>query len=613
MRIQPRQQLLDVWRALAKWSFPEQAWQWGGRDGRNSISDAEQLLCLLAPATEISSFKLDQPNETAQDVLDALSVIGDSVELPRHLIRVMAEYMTTYTDASGAPVFSGGGYFNSSEPGVEPTAAQQQLDVVDSFSMSLRLSLATIGFVRVFRTVLTREDLLREVDELEKVASARLTSAIIGLFRSYAVFTFEISSPEGQALLRMVNQAGASERRVVEDLQRALREVNAGLRDLTVGVESAAGLDNPNRLFQCGWSWGTVQGAPHVDTNEPATQQPEGVALSAPYFYFTVIALEAIRDLFSERTRVLGLLNEEQQRLARLLQIRWDLTQNYWATIATFGGGRWPLEDLPWQTTDDFESDYWTLLVASIAVQALSTRSAPDAELSRVGRVLENLADRGRITRRPTRNDAGVQQLQVPGISFDLDGSERLGGPRLSWTASDFSPQMLKQTLRVAGLLTTTERRGQLLELSDEVWDHLASRQYRNGMAGGLWDQPSQVFPDVKPAVDQPSWYYTERAVECLVAAAALVESQPLRSPRLTSIAADLLAEAEHLFDRELLQVSAEEGPAMGTALQTVRATLRRARAVLPFRPATASVLASDVLRELDRLDAARLSYREAP
>jgi hypothetical protein len=34
---------------------------------------------------------------------------------------------------------------------------------------------------------------------------------------------------------------------------------------------------------------------------------------------------------------------------------------------------------------------------------------------------------------------------------------------------------------------------------------------------------------------------------------------------------------------------------------------------VLPFRPATASVLASDVLRELDRLDAARLSFREAP
>jgi hypothetical protein len=611
MRIQPRQQLLDIWRALAQWSLSEPTWVWGGRDGRNSISDAEQLLCLLTPATEIASFKLDQPNETAQDVLDALSAIGDSVELPRHLIRVMAEYMSEYTDSVGAPVYSGGSYFDSTEPGVEPSAAQRELDVVDSFSMSVRLSLAIIGFVRVFRTVLKREDLLREVDELESVASARLTSAIIGLLRSFAVYTFEISSPDGQALLRTVNQTGASQRRIVDELQYALREINAGLRDLTIGVESA-GLDNPNRLFQCGWSWGTVRGAPQVETTERATRQPEGVALPAPYLYFTVIALDAIRDLFSERTRVLGLLTDEQQGLARTLQIRWDLAQSYWSTIATFGSGRWPLEDLPWRTIDEKESDYYTLLVASIAVQALSVRAGSEPELSRVGRVLEDLAGRGRITRRPTTNDAGVT-MHVPGILTSLEGSELVGGPRLGWTASDFSPQLLKRTIRVAGLLTTTARRGQLLDLSDQVWDHLASRQHKNGASMGLWDQSSQIFPDVKPGVEQPSWYYTERAVECLVAAAQLLESPPLRSDRLTDVATDLLAEAEHLFDQELLKISAEQGPAMGTALQTARATLRRARTVLPFRPATASVLASDVLRELDRLDAARLSFREAP
>jgi hypothetical protein len=613
MRIQPRQQLLDVWRSLADWSFNEQTWVWGGRDGRNSISDAEQLLCLLTPATEIASFKLDQPNETADDVLDALRLIGDSVELPRRLIRVMADYMATYTDDSGAPIFSGGSYFESTDPAMQPTPTQQRLDVVDSFSMSLRLSLAVIGFIRVFRRVLTRPDLLREVDELEEIASARLTSAIIGLFRSFAVYSFEISSPDGRALLRAVNQTGASERRVVEDLQNALRGVSAGLRDLTVGVEGVAELDNPNRLFQCGWSWGTVQGAPRVDTTEPGTQQPEGVAMPAPYLYFTVIALDAIRDLFSARTQMLGLLNEEQQRLVRLLQLRWNLTQSYWAAIATFGSGRWPLEDLPWQTIDERDSDYFTLLVASIAVQNLSTRPESNAELSRVGWVLEDLAGRGRITRRPTRNDVGVQQLQAPGIAIELEGSDRIGGPRLFWTASDFSPQLLKQTIRVAGLLTTTERRVQLLDLSDQVWDHLAARQHRNGAATGLWDQPSQVFPDVKPDVEQPSWYYTERAVECLVAAAALVEREPLRSDRLAVVAADMIAEAEHLFDRELLKVSAEEGPAMGTALQTVRATLRRARAVLPTRPATAFALVTEVLRELDRLDAARLSFREGP
>jgi hypothetical protein len=610
MRIQPRQQLLDIWRALAKWSSSEQSWVWGGREGRNSISDAEQLLCLLTPATEISSFKLDQPDETAQDVLDALSLIGDSVELPRRLVRVMIGYLSDYTDESGAPVYSGGSYFGTSEPGGEPKAAQRDLDVVDSFAMSLRLSLAIIGFARVFRTVLSRDDLLREVNDLERLASSRLTSAIIGLLRSFAVYTFDVSAPDGQIVLRTVNQSRVPQRQIVEELHSSLREVNAGLRDLTIGVESAAGLDNPNRLFQCGWSWGTVQGSPPVETSEHPTQQPEGVSISAPYLYFTVTALDAIQELFSERTRVLGLLNDEQLRLARLLQVRWDLTQSYWATIATFGRGRWPLEDLPWQTTDEIESDYYTLLVASIAVQGLSTRAAPEAELSRVGRVLEDLAGRGRITRRPSANDAGVH-LQVPGVGVDLEGSELAGGPRLNWLSTDFTPQLLKRTLRVASMLTTTERRGQLLDLSDDIWDHLVLRQHRSGTGSGLWDQPSQVFPEVKPAPEMPSWYYTERAVECLVAAAALIESQPLRSPRLNELASDLLAEAEHLFDQELLEVSAETGPAMGTVLQTSRVMLRRAREVLPYRPGTAWVLANDVLRELDRLAAARLSFRE--
>ena len=36
---------------------------------------------------------------------------------------------------------------------------------------------------------------------------------------------------------------------------------------------------------------------------------------------------------------ILGLLNEEQQRLSRALQLRWELTRSYWATMATFGDG----------------------------------------------------------------------------------------------------------------------------------------------------------------------------------------------------------------------------------------------------------------------------------
>lgn len=609
MRIQPRQQLLEVWGALARWSISDQTWLWGGRDGRNSISDAEQLLCLLTPATDISSFKLDQPDQTAQDVLDTLQAFGDSVELPRRLIRVVADYLAEYSDEASVPVFSGGSYFSALEPTEEPTEAQRKLEIVDSYAMSVRLCLAVLGFIRVFRNVLTREDLLRDVGELESVASARLSAAMIGLLRSFAVHTFEVSSDPGRILCTTVNQTAMSPRRVVEALQHELRGISAGLRDLTVGIRPTMELDNPNRLFECGWSWGVGREVPTVETTEPVARQPDGVALPAPYLYFTVVALDAVRELFSERTRVLGLLNDEQLRLARALQVRWDLTQTYWATIASFGEGRWPLEDLPWRTADGLESDRFTLLVTSIMVQAVADRASPDAELARIGRVLEDLAGRARVIRRPMTGDPAVA-LHAPGIGVGLEGSEDVGGPRLRWLISDFSPQLLKGTIRVAGLLTGTETRGRLLDLADQIWDHLLLRQHRNGPASKLWDQPSEVYPEVKPSGDQPSWYYTERVVECLVGAAAVVESPPLRSERLTEYAADLLAEAEHLFDQELLMVSAEAGPAMGTALQTARTTLRRASDILPLRPATAIVLATDVLRELDRLAAARLTPR---
>jgi hypothetical protein len=598
--------MLETWRAVARSAHPDRTWIWGGDHERNSISDAEQLLCLMAPATKIDSFKLDLPDETAEDVLAALGSLGDSVELPRLLMRVLADYLRAYVDDGGRPVFSGGSYFISSDSAAEPTAAQRDLDVVDSYSTSVQLMLATIGFLRVFRGVITRDELRREVDEVEAMASERLTAAMIGLLRSFTVHVFDVNSVEGRGLCRTVNQRGLSQRRVVEELHRELRDVNAGLRDLTVGIDANADLDNPNRLFECGWSWGVVKGAPVVDTTGPTWQQPEGVAHPAPYLYFTAVALDGIQDLFTERTRLLGLLNEEQHRLARTLQIRWDLTQRYWSKIASFGEGRWPLEDIPWRTVDELESDYFTLLVASIMVQALSERPAADADLSRVGRVLDDLASRARITRRAFANDPAIP-LHSPGVPVAMEGSEVADGPQLSWLVADFSPQLLRRTIRVAGLLRTVERRGPLLELADSIWDHLALRRHRDS-ACQLWDQPAEIYSEIKPDRPQPSWSYTRRVVEALVAAAGYVASPPLRGPRSMSLAGDQLAEAEHLFDQEMLVASADAAPALAAVLQTARTTLRRAREILPDRPATALVLANDVLRELERLAAARAS-----
>jgi hypothetical protein len=605
MRIQPRQQLLEIWRATSRTSMGSGDWTWGGRDQSNSISDAEQLLCLLSPATEVNVFRLDRPDQTAEDILDALRDLGDSVEIPRLLVRVLTDYMRRYTDEDGTPVFSGGTYFSTAEAGQEPTEQQRSLDVVDSFSTSVTLTLATIGFVRVFRGVVRREDILTDLSALEAMASTRLTAAIIGLLRSFSVFLYEPDSPEGQRLCRTVNQAELPQRRVVEDVREALREIRAGLRDATIGVAQVKGLDNPNLLFECGWSWGVARGAPQVETTEHVGKQRDGVALAAPYLYFTVVALDGIEDLFSERTRVLGLLNDEQVRLARLLQQRWDLTQTYWSTIASFGEGRWPLEDIPWKTTDGAESDYFTLLVTSVMVQDLPGRRASDADLGRVASILGELANRARITRRAFEDDSAVD-LHSPGVGVRLDGSEERGGPQLRWIASDFAPLLLRRAVRIARMMRDPEPRGRLVGLADRVWEHLETRRLAEGASRDLWDQPAGAFPGRGELYLAPSWYFTSRVVQCLVTAASLVSGRPLPTELLGEVADGLLSEAEHLYDQELLRGSTEAGPAMRATLQEVETSLRRARSLISDRPASAIVRVNEALLVLDRLAAAR-------
>lgn len=603
MRIQPRQQLLEIWRATARASYQNGAWVWGGRDKANSISDAEQLLCIFYPNSEVPSFKVDVPNEASDDVLESLEVLGNGIEIPQVLIRAFGEYLRNYVAADGTPIFSGGSYFSSGDPGSDLTPDQRALDVVDSYSMSITLGLAALGFLKVFRTQVRREALRQEVDELLEAASTRLTAAMVGLLRSFSVHVFRPNSPPGQGLIRTVNQTGLSERQTVHELQRALTGVRAGLRDVSIGSGQAEALDDENTLFECGWTWGVVTDAPDVDVDETIGAQPVGYARVGPYLYFTVVALDGISDLFSERTRVLGLLNPVQQRLASALQLRWDLTQRFWSTIATFGAGKWPLEDIPWRTADGQESDYFSLLVTAIAVPDLIRRRAPDADLSRVGRVLDDLAGRSRVTRRPLNPDPAID-MHSPGLSLTLTGGEQLG-PGMSWQITDFPALVLKRAVGISGLARSTELRDYVVSIADSVWQHLLSRRLRVGPGAGLWDQAKGAFPDVELVHELPSWYFTERVVECLVQTANVLSAPPLRSSRLIEVAMDLLNEADHLFDHELLNGSPET-PQLRTDLTRMNSTLVRARTVVHERPASAIALVTGVLRELDLLIAAR-------
>lgn len=608
MRIQPRQHLLDIWRATARKSWRNGTWTWGGRDGSNSISDAEQLLSILLPATQVPIFALDRPDTTGRRIVDALRVIGDVHAIPATMVDILVEYYERYLDDEKRPIFSGGSYFRVSTKGKLPQQ-QLDLDIVDSFAVSVTLSLATIGFARVYRET-PNHPAQREtqITRLEELASQRLTAAMIGLLRSFAVATFKVDSSEGAALLRTVNQANEDDEQVAQRLREALQETTASLGEVLIGSGQVAELRaRPNDLYECGWSWGVIQNAPTINLegeDPPAVNQPTGVAQNAPYLYFTVLALDAIEDLFSERTRVLNLLNEEQQRLTRALQLRWDLTRRYWATVATFGDGtRWPLEDVPWKTTDSDESDYYTLLATSVAVKGLAQERGSDVQLSRIGAVLGELAQRARITRRPTLSDPRAQALHSPGVELTLEGSEKYGDVKLRWAVSEFSSLLLQRAIVIASLLRDVDQRERMLNLADRAWDHLAMRRMSDLQ---LWDQPSEVFAEIRKFTE-PSWYHTERVVQALVSAAKLLSQPPLVDDELIEHAAALLAEAEHLYDMELMNGSEpSQRNDLGKELIKVQIQLTRGRSIYRSRPGTAVALASESLRILDTLSSAR-------
>jgi hypothetical protein len=608
MEIQTRRQILEIWRAAVKHSYRDGKWCWGGRSGRNSISDAEQLLTILYPATSVDSLKMESFDQTADDVLEYLGALGNAIDIPQRLVAFITDYMLTYL-ADGVPDFSGATYFEVEDGATEPALpGQLQLHVVDSYSMSITLCLASLGFIRVYRQGLRSPRLLREAATLEELCSQRLTAAMVGLLRSFVVNTFDPGEPPGLAVCKMVNQTGAANDILVRDLLADLAEIRAALRqELTMGLTQVAEeLDNRGRMFECGWSWGVVDGAPEIADVKNIGEQPPGVAEARPYLYFTSVALDGIQDLFSERTRILGLLTDEQQRLARALQLRWDLTRQFWAKLSTFGSGRWPLEDLPWMTSDGRESDYYSVLLTSIVVEGIGSEQIANLDIERIGRLLEELAERGRITRRPMQEDPAVL-LHMPGMRLRLIGSEKVGeGPRLQWTVSSFTLMVLKRLFRVAELIEDSATRSRFLDLADQIWAHIDRRQMQ-APTPGLWDQPAHVFAGTAPETyEAPSWYHTERVIEVLVAAANVVQSVPPVTSALNAHAQQLLAEAEHLFDQERLRGTSDTGARMRESFQVVSAKLRRARALLRDRPGTASVLVGEVLRELDMVDAAR-------
>ncbi|WP_406469783.1 SCO2524 family protein [Streptomyces hirsutus] len=606
MQIKPRQHLLDIWRAAARHSFDDGKLVWGDTDGLSSVADAERLLCLLYPATEVPAFRLDQPDTTERDVLRALERVGSRLEIPPNLITVLSQFMRTHTGPDDSPTFSGGHYFRPTDPKQKLTHEQTQLGVVDAYSMSVTLCLATLGFLKVYEENTTRPEVRRTLGELRDATNARLTAAMVSLLRSFTVNVFDAESEQGRRLIQVIGQNKQSDRAVLQQFSRKFRPLRATIiESLSRGIEVDESIRDESQLFECGWAWGVVKDAPTVvDLDVPVQGQPDGIADRLPYVYFTVVALDGIQDLFSERTLTLGLLDEDQQKLAEALRLRWELSQQYWSAIARFGTERWPLEDLPWQTTGlRLESEYFSLTVAAILVHDLIRRKATDDDLTRTVAIMERLADRGRVTSRMTRSDPTVR-LHHPGVTMPLAGSERSGAP-LEWRMTDFSAQLLKRIIQLAALSRNIEAQDRLIRLGEQAFEHLWDRRIEDGEGAGLWDNAAAVFPEAALG-RRLSWSITERVTECLVAARSLYEQQPIRSPELAELARELLSEAAHLFGKEQLEASVTTDGSRGRAMRSIESRLDRARDLVDERPATAFALALPVLQELDTLAQAR-------
>ncbi len=580
-------------------------WSWDGIVDRNSISDSEQLLCLLYPATEINSFALANPARIEGDVGAALAPLGIEEPIPSAVVSLLERYLRQNTREDGQPDFSAGSYLSSGDPAKEPTKAQREIEVVDAYSMSLTLCMSGLRFVRAYEIGVKSESTRQRIKSITNGLSARLTAAMTGLMRSFIVKKVSPKSPEGQVMIGMLNRTGEPEKMVVSGIARSLEHVRSRLRsDIKLDDVTVEALDDENMLFECGWSWGTVRGAAPVDFIEESIAHKPGIADPRPYLYFTVIALDGINDLMSQRTGELALLDEKQHRLAQALRTRWELTQTYWSTVARFGSGAWPLEDIPWRTTDGEQSDYFSLIVSAVLIQDLVAGTASDDDLTRAVAIFDELAGRGRIIRRPLSGDPAIA-LHTPGVRLTLKGTERVdNGPILQWEASDFAAVLLKRMLQAARLSNNITARAKLLELAKLTMDHLAARRIHTGPARGLWDDPAGIFSsDEADRVGQPSWYMTERVIECLVAAERTFRESAPNWPELQTVARLLVNTAEHRYHQEMLNVSADNVP---DALEHVEEHIDQGEGQIREDAATAIVRAIDALRELDKVATGR-------
>ena len=523
--------------------------------GRNSVMDAEALLCFLQPQASLDTFSIRTGLRATGIGVDEINrllrrnpepgsrLTEDGVNL---VIELARDYLED-NQRDGFPIFEAESYL---DPVGQSSAelAGKAPDTVDSLSTSLSVCLHLLylmgpsGWGNVKHT---NEDIEKACEKVYGLASKRLTAALQGLDRSFAYKENDIGKWEEKTLIKWPQEDPA-----IAELHRRLERL-----DFIV---------NDTQAFECGWSWGPHGGTRNAQ-DEAVDRDGSVYSNKYPYLYCTLSAIDGIEDLFEPWIETEELLDPEQLKLASRIRNLSDLTKRYWAAIAFSSSlaqpGRWALEALPWRTSDGNASLQWSLYVFGLALhEHLAKRRARNpSELARLIALIEELAERGRLTRTPVDNILSPDicnalhetdpellheakrdpalALHWPGIRLELEDEN--GDPIYELLIYDFAPQLLKRSAILLSSVTDLELRERLRTLADSVWDqHLSFRASSTGKGvGKYWDFPAGAYSEVaelEAVILEPrgdgrrypteestrvrSWYITQRVCEALVA-----------------------------------------------------------------------------------------------
>ena len=594
-------------------------------EGRNSIMDAEAILCLLLPQGTVPSFDLRSGFKSRGLGIDTLNseygrrADGELKTEAANLICTIARDFLESNSDDGRPIFSANSYVVATE-GCPDEFKGGSIDIVDSFTLSVSACLQILYLLGPNgwgNEGNTKPAIAADCESICDLAHRRLTAALVGLCNSFAYY--EVPRDDWEDATGIM---WPSEDDTIDRIRNRL-----SVLDITV---------NPDRAFECGWSWGVhreAKGLPgslatslivHDDLS-PANS----IADPLPYLYFTLNALEGIPDLFETWVRTEELLTPTELALAARLENLSDLANRYWGALAfaqsKVSRGSWAIEAMPWRTADGSVSLQWSLYVYSIALNEhrAGRRATRRVDVERLIGVIDELAQRGRMNRPLVKNDVPSEILEVlsaqdrermirdpalalhsPGITLGLYDHE--GSRTFDFLIYDYAPQLLK---RAAILLSETpelDLRERLRGLIDKIWDghlNLRSSEADTRNFHKHWDYPLHAYPDSMsgPATGEQrddgtqrervaSWYLTERVVEGLVAMSRADTTRHRRSD--STINAFIQELSDHLtydLEEEIRKSGSEERE----RLEHLRSEVSR------VRNETLSSSVSSILRSL--------------